>query len=49
MNIQRTLLASAILSALSTLAHAQSSANQSTDTAVARVIVTATPFGDSRF
>ena len=47
MNIPRTLLASAILSALSTLAHAQSTATKSTDGTVPRVIVTATPFGDS--
>ncbi len=39
MNIQRTLLASAILSALSTLAHAESS-----DTTMPQVVVTATPF-----
>lgn len=56
MNIPRTLLASAILSAFSTLAHAQSAAPsalnkpadaKSADGAVPRVIVTATPFGDS--
>ncbi|SEN93128.1 iron complex outermembrane recepter protein [Duganella sp. CF517] len=50
MNIPRTLLASAILSALSTLAHAQSTQSTTakpTDGAVPRVIVTATPFGDS--
>jgi iron complex outermembrane receptor protein len=42
MNIQRTLLASAILSAFSTVAMAQS-----TDPVVPKVIVTATPFGDT--
>ena len=42
MNIQRTLLASAILSAFSTAAAAQS-----TDPVVPKVIVTATPFGDT--
>jgi iron complex outermembrane receptor protein len=49
MNIQRTLLASAILSALSTLAHAQS-ADAAADAPagaggpVQKVVVTATPF-----
>lgn len=52
MNIQRTLLASAILSALTTMAHAQTTTNataaaRSNDSVVPRVIVTATPFGDS--
>ncbi|MES2741242.1 MAG: TonB-dependent receptor [Pseudomonadota bacterium] len=42
MNIERTLLASAILSALSTVAYAQSD-----DAAVTKVIVTATPFGNA--
>lgn len=42
MHIQRTLLASAILSAISTLAYGQSD-----DGAIQKVIVTATPFGKS--
>jgi len=44
MNVQRTLLASAILSALSSFAYAQSSAEVAE---APKVIVTATPFGQS--
>ncbi len=43
MNVQRTLLASAVLSALSSLSYAQSPA--SADPVVPKVVVTATPFG----
>jgi iron complex outermembrane receptor protein len=52
MNVQRTLLASAILSALSTLSHANAqvataAAAAAPDAVVPRVIVTANPFGKS--
>ena len=45
MNFQRTLLASAVLSALSSLAHAQNAAADTNEPEIPRVIVTATPFG----
>lgn len=45
MNVQRTLLASAILSALSTLSHAQTAPAAAQEPVVPKVIVTATPFG----
>jgi len=45
MKFQRTLLASAVLSALSALAHAQTT--PSDDAPVSKVIVTATPFGQT--
>ena len=45
MNVQRTLLASAVLSALSSLSHAQIAPAAPAESVVPRVIVTATPFG----
>lgn len=47
MNVQRTLLASAILSALSTLNHANAQVAVAADALVPKVIVTANPFGKS--
>lgn len=45
MNFQRTLLASAVLSALSTYSHAQTAPATTDEALTPRVIVTATPFG----
>ncbi|MEJ7806108.1 MAG: TonB-dependent receptor [Telluria sp.] len=48
MNVQRTLLASAVLSALSSLSHAQSAPVAASEPVVVpKIIVTATPFGQS--
>lgn len=45
MNVQRTLLASAVLSALSSYSHAQTTPAANDEPVVPRVVVTATPFG----
>jgi len=45
MNVQRTLLASAVLSALSSYSHAQTTPAAADEPVTPRVIVTATPFG----